>query len=233
MSSLSPGFIRMIARAVERGHGTMADVDHLVSCWEQRANGNAAGLRGVLRTYEGKPLPRATEDLVLLLRAVFGDRDAMPARTLAAELGVSTQKLAKLLEGAGIVPMNVKVDGGQRKGYRRGWFEGYFEQLDAAYTAPTREAEEAVIEQLKGAFDAIEVDPRYGERDMHVLGRTVLRGPGPGLPRRVKEALAELEDPPQPTRVELAAWWGRAPGCQPDRGAAFIRETNARGARGH
>ena len=70
---------------------------------------------------------------------------------------MTTKKLAKLLEPAGIAPLNIKVENGTRKGYRRGWFEGYFEQIDAAYAAPVREAEEAVIEQLEDAFDAVEV----------------------------------------------------------------------------
>ena len=226
MTGLSPDFIRSIARSVEGARGTMADVDRLVAAWGPRVNGNAAGLRGVLRTYDGKPLPRASEDLIVSLRPIFGDRDAIPARALAAELDMTTKKLAKLLEPAGIAPLNIKVENGTRKGYRRGWFEGYFEQIDAAYAAPVREAEEAVIEQLEDAFDAVEVDPRDGQRDMRVWGHAVPRGPGPGLPRRIKEALAELEDPPQPTRAEVAAWWGRAPGCQPDHGAAFIWETN-------
>jgi hypothetical protein len=202
VSTLSQDFIRSIVRAVERAHGTMAEVDRLVTAWGERANGNGAGLHGVLRTFEGDRLPRATEDVILVLRVIFADKDTIAAGDLASALGMATKRLDKLLEPAGIAPLSVKVDGGTRKGYRRGPFAGYFEQLDAAYAAPVRDADEELVQRLKEAFDAVEIPAEAGD-----------------------------EAPKTAEQLTLLRWWAERPGRQPDRGAGFIRETNERGAR--
>jgi hypothetical protein len=202
VSTLSPDFIRAIARAVERTHGAMGQVDRLVAAWRDRANGNGAGLRDVLRTFEGDQLPRATEDVIVLLRVIFAGKDAITATDLAAALGMKPKKLAKLVEPAGIAPLSVKVDGGTRKGYRRGWFEGYFEQLDAAYATPVREADEKLVQRFEDAFGAVEIPAEAGD-----------------------------EEPKTAEQLALLRWWAEAPGRQPDGGGAFIRETNERGAR--
>jgi hypothetical protein len=160
MSPLSTDFVRSIARAVEGGGGSTADVDRLVTAWDRRVDGNGTELPGVLRTFEGERLPRPTEDLIVRTREVFGERDAIAAADLAAALGVRAKSLARMLEPAGIAPQSVNLDTGQRKGYRRGWFKGYFEQLDRAYAAPLIEADAARLGELIDAFGATEVPAR-------------------------------------------------------------------------
>jgi hypothetical protein len=200
MSTLSIDFIRQIARAVERGRGTMADVDRLVALWREHINGDGAGLRGVLRTFEGEPLPRVTEDAIVAIRPALGEREVIASHELATALGTDAKKLAKLLGPAGICPLSLKLADGQRKAYRRGWFEGYFEQLDRAYAAPAVQADEALIEKLKDTFDAVEV------------------------------AAGTVQEPiVTEARAALLRWWAERPGRQPDHGAALsARPTSVR-----
>jgi hypothetical protein len=86
--------------------------------------------------------------------------------------------------------------GGRRR------FEGYFEQLDAAYAAPVREADEKLVQRFEEALGAVEIPAEAGD-----------------------------EVPKTAEQLALLRWWAEAPGRQPDHGATFIRETNERGAR--
>jgi hypothetical protein len=150
VSKLSLDFIRQLARAVERMNGDMDDVHRLVATWEGQVNGNGAGLHGVLRTFEGEQLPRPTEELIIRTRPIFAEREEIGTRDLARALGLTIPKLKKLLEPSGISPIKGKP-------FRRGWFEGYYEQLDLAYTAPVRAIGDVAFGQLAGEFGATEI----------------------------------------------------------------------------
>jgi hypothetical protein len=109
--------------------------------------------KNVLRTYEGCTVPTATEDAIVATRGPFVVADAMTTVDLAAALGIGTATLTSLLEAAGIVPLPITVNGRCAKGYRRCWFQGYYEQLDAAH-APTKGRNAVPEERPKGGRSA-------------------------------------------------------------------------------
>jgi hypothetical protein len=92
---------------------------------------------GVLRTFDGTPLPRRTEELVFSLRQIFGDREVLSIAAILALLNaqggnLDVRGLARLLAPAGLTPLAVELEDGRTvKGLRRGWCAGYFEQMDA------------------------------------------------------------------------------------------------------
>jgi hypothetical protein len=130
--------------------------------------GGAGSNDAILLTFAGDPLPADTVEIVLALRAIFDGRDAMSQADIVAELDgkwpeLKPKTLAARLEAAGITPLPIKMaEGRTLKGYRRGWFEGYFEQAEHQLTDA-----DALIGKIARAFDATEVAVPPCERHGH------------------------------------------------------------------